>query len=209
MIEYVIEHNPDDRVLKRACELLKQGKLICLPSDTNWIILADYHQKDTIKKLNKIKGEDKSKHFSLLCPTLSRASEIANISDKAFKVIRKNSPGNYTFILEASKLIKKCLKASKIDSEVGIRFSPSILVEKVLEQYDQSLIGTNIPFDEFSADTIGEIYSYMIEERFGNELSMIIDPGEFEFIGESTIVSLKDDDDFHIIREGHGDPGII
>jgi tRNA threonylcarbamoyl adenosine modification protein (Sua5/YciO/YrdC/YwlC family) len=209
MIEYIIAHSPDDRVLDKAVSLLKSGKLVCLPSDTNWIILADYTHKDSIKKLNKIKGENSQKHFSLLCPNLSKASDIALMSDKAFRIIRKASPGNYTFILEASKLIKKSLKASKTDSEVGIRFSPSILVGKLLEKMDQSLMGTNIPFEDFGVDTIGEIYSYMIEERFSNELDMIIDPGEFEFDGISTIVDLRDENAFEIMREGQGDPNIL
>ncbi|MCT4641940.1 MAG: L-threonylcarbamoyladenylate synthase [Bacteriovoracaceae bacterium] len=202
MIEYVIKSNPDDRVLQKASDLLKKGELICLPTDTNWILLADPYVKGASDKLYKIKKENASKHFSLFCKDIQMASDVAVIENTAFRILKKCIPGNYTFIFEAKKKIAKIISASKTDKEVGVRFVPSSLVEKLLDIHGDVLISTNLPKSLFSEDE--QIYSYMLEDSLRGICSMIIDPGEFEFTGQSTIVSFIDDIP-DVLRAGAGD----
>jgi tRNA threonylcarbamoyl adenosine modification protein (Sua5/YciO/YrdC/YwlC family) len=121
MIEYIIAQNPDDRILKRCSDLLTQGKLLCLPTDTNWVVICDPFNKDAVEQLYRLKGESPQKHFSLLCSDISMASELAIIENQAFKLLKKLVPGHFTFIFNASKMITKYLKASKTDKEIGIR----------------------------------------------------------------------------------------
>jgi tRNA threonylcarbamoyl adenosine modification protein (Sua5/YciO/YrdC/YwlC family) len=203
MIEYVIAHNPDDRIIDKAVDLLNQGKLICFPTDTNWIIAGSIKQKEAIAKLYKIKNESTQKHFSLLCSTISLASEYAQIEDYAFKTIRKLAPGHFTFIFEATKLTTKYIKASKTDHEVGIRFVPSILVNSILERFNDVVISTNIKPSMLGLESSEDIYSYQIEDKLAHQLSMIIDPGEFEFVGSSTILSFAEGE-MELVREGAG-----
>lgn len=206
-IEYVLEHNPDDRIISRACDILKSGGLICLPTDTNWILLANPYQKDGMEKLYKIKKENLQKHFSLICSNISMASDVAIIDNQCFRMLKKAIPGHYTFIFEATKKIGKSIKASKTDKEIGIRFVPSTLVETLLERYGDVVISTNLPKSYFGEDET--VYSYMIEECPSIHLiDMIIDPGEFEFVGESTIISFLDGHP-EILREGAGDTSLF
>ncbi|CAN0033379.1 unnamed protein product, partial [Chrysoparadoxa australica] len=204
LIEYILDNNPDDRILKRAKEQLLAGKIIVVPTDTNWVFLGDPFKKEAVEKLYRLKKEEKSHHFSLLVDSISKASELAEISDAAFKLIRNKIPGNYTFIFEATKKMTKVLKASKTDHQIGIRFVPVNFIKKLLEIYEGPLISTNIHEGlmkrEFSPE---ELFSYEIEDVLGNEVSMIIDPGEPVFIGPSTIYDLRGED-FEIIREGAG-----
>lgn len=205
MIEYIIAHSPDDRVLTRASEILKNGGLVCLPTDTNWTLLASVSKKEAMDKLYKIKKENKQKHFSILCADISQASDVALIDNQAFRILKKCIPGHYTFIFEATKKISKLIQASKTDKEIGIRFIPSILVEKLLETHQEPLLSTNIPLSIFSDEEIENgIFSYMLEDKIANICEMIIDPGEFEFVPPSTIVDFMDDVP-NIIREGSGD----
>lgn len=209
MIEYIIAHSPDDRILEKACRILKSGGIVCLPTDTNWILIADPYHKDSLEKLYKVKKENGNKHFSLFCPDISIASEVAQIDNNAFKILKKNTPGHYTFIFEAKKKISKSIKASKVDKEIGIRFVPSILVEKLLEKYQDIVISTNIPTSSLNINEEDEIYSYMIEDsELKGIIEMIIDPGEIEFAGPSTIISFLNDTP-ELIREGAGDISII
>lgn len=205
MIEYVIAHNPDDRILKKASDILHSGGLICVPTDTNWQVLASPYNKDAVEKLYLLKKENQSKHFSLLCSNISMASELANINDKAFRLLNKITPGHYTFIFEAKKKIAKIIKATKTDKEIGIRFVPSVLIEKLIETHEDALISTNLNAHMLDTMDDGAIYSYMIEEKFSHLFQMIIDPGEIEFAGMSTIINLMDEDRFELIREGVGD----
>ena len=201
MIEYVIAENPDDRVLKKAFDYLKNGKLICFPSDTNWIVACDPANKDAVTKLYRLKDEGPHKHFSLLCNSISMASDLAKIGDGAFKVLNKLTPGHYTFIFEATKKMAKTLKASKKDKEVGIRIIPNTLVNRLIETCGSALLSSNLTEKQLEQNP--PFYSYMIEDALSNELSMIIDPGEFEFVGKSTIISFINGE-AELIREGVG-----
>ena len=209
MIEYVQEHNPDDRVLKKASDLLSKGKLICFPTDTNWTLAACATQKDAIEKLYKIKRVSNQKHFAILCDSISRASEIAHIDNQAFRLIKKIIPGHYTFIFEATKKIAKYVQASKTDKEVGIRFVPSDLVNKLIETHDEVLICTNIPHSMLGIiDEQTPIYSYQLEDSLSHIVDLIIDPGEFDFVAPSSIVSFTNEIP-EVLREGPGDTSLF
>lgn len=210
MIEYVIAHNPDDRVLKRASEILNAGGLICFPTDTSWILAACSSQKNAIEKLYKVKKEGAQKHFSILCNDISMASDMALIDNGAFRLLKKCIPGHYTFIFEATKKMAKLVQASKTDKEVGIRFVPLTLVTKIIEIHGQALISTNIPKEKIGIDenSIEPVYSYQIEDIVSHICELIIDPGEIEFVGPSTIVSFLDEPPT-LLREGAGDPNLF
>ena len=125
MIEYVIAQNPDDRILKKASKILADGGLVCLPTDTNWVVTADPLSKHGIEKLYRFKHAEADKHFSVLCDAISTAAAIAEIGDSTFRMLRGRVPGNFTFIFKARKSIRKKLSASKRDQEIGVRFPPA------------------------------------------------------------------------------------
>jgi tRNA threonylcarbamoyl adenosine modification protein (Sua5/YciO/YrdC/YwlC family) len=209
MIEYVVEQNPDDRVLQRASNILTQGGLVCLPTETNWVVCACTSQRKSIDKLYELRHVDNTKHFTVLCDSFQKAMEIAFISDSAFKLVKKVTPGSFVFIFEAQKAITKMLKASKTDHQVGIRFPPSHLVRKLLEVHGKPILSTHLTHDMFEeADPEIPLYSAQIEDQFGNLLDIIIDPGEYEFLGVSTIVDFTSGEP-HVLRVGLGDPRIF
>ncbi|MBT4793178.1 MAG: threonylcarbamoyl-AMP synthase [Halobacteriovoraceae bacterium] len=211
MIEYIIAHSPDDRVLVKASKLLSAGKIICFPTDTSWTLAACSTQKNGIEKLYKIKKEGHQKHFSILCNEISRASELAHIENHAFKLLKKTIPGNYTFIFEARKKIAKLVQASKTDKEVGIRFVPSTLVDRLIEVHGEPLISTNIipSLVGLDDDSIDPIYSYQLEDCISHLTELIIDPGEFEFVGQSSIIDFSKGDVPQVMREGVGDVSLF
>lgn len=203
MIEYVIEQNPDDRVLKRASEILSIGGVVCFPTDTNWIIACDPNSKSGVEKLYRLKKEDKKKHFSLLCDSFSMASDLAMIDNQAFKLIKKVSPGHYTFIFEAKRNIAKTIKATKTDKQIGVRFVPTTLANRLVEAHGSALLSTNILKSMIGVSEEDTVYSYMIEEAL-SEIDLIIDPGEFEFVGPSTIIDFSQGTGPMVVREGMG-----
>lgn len=204
--EYILPYNPDDRILKKAKEIITNGGVICFPTDTSWVIAADAFHKEGVKKIYQIKGEEKSKHFSLLCKDIQMASDLARIDSSAFRTLKKLVPGHFTFIFEASKKMAKSLKASKTDHEVGIRFIPIDYIHKLIEVCDCPLISTNLTHEILGLREDEDIYSYLIEEKLGHKLGLILDPGEYEFVGPSTIISFCDpeSDGAVVIREGSG-----
>lgn len=205
MIEYVFAHDPDDRIIEKAKGLLKVGQLIIIPTDTNWVIVADPFNKKAIESIYRLKGEERTHHFSLLCLDLSKASELAYIPDQAFRLIRNKIPGHYTFIFEATKKVIKAIKASKTDHQIGLRFVPEVLVTRLLETYGGPLISSHLD-ERLMKRSLedGPIYSYEIEEVIGSQIAMIIDPGELNFAGPSTIYDLRDGV-MELVRSGVGE----
>lgn len=189
MIEYVIHENPDQRVLDRVKMVLDAGEIVALPTDTNWVLVANPFNKNAVEKIYKMKGEEKSHHFSLLCADVSMATDIAFIPDDVYRLIRPAIPGHYTFIFDATKKMIRSLKASKSDHQVGVRFVPSLLVQRLLETTTYPLLSTNIAPRMLGLEDEQEntFYSFQLEEALGPHLAAIIDPGEYTFAGASTI----------------------
>lgn len=203
LIEYVIPQNPDDRALKRACNFLEKDGIVIFPTDTNWIMAVRYDSKKAIDKLYRLKGENRTHHFSLLCSSLSMATSVAVITDASFRHIKPLIPGHYTFILEAQHRTTKLLQASKSDKQVGIRFPPAKLALTLIEELGMPLLSTNLTNEMLglSADLVP--YGQLIDEQFGHAVDMIIDPGEYEFCGGSTVISLLSDEP-EVLRQGAG-----
>jgi len=206
MIEYLVAQSPDDRVLEKAFQILLKGGLVALPTDTNWVLVCDPFSKKGMESLYKIKEAPKSKHFSVLCSNISMATEIACISDPMFRVLKKIVPGHYTCIFKAKKKIIKSIKASKSDHQVGVRIPPDKFARLFLEKYGQILLSTNITHELLGLeDTSIDIYSFLIEDSLGSFVDLILDPGEYEFVGESTILDMTESDQITLVREGAGD----
>lgn len=203
MIEYVIAQSPDDRILKRASDFLQRDGIVVFPTDTNWVMTVRYDSKKAIDKLYKIKGENRTHHFSLLCSDLSMASQVAVVHDAAFRYMKQLVPGSFTFILEAQHKMTKYLQASKTDKEIGIRIPPSHLARQLLATHGHALLSTNLTSKMLGIADELIPYGHIIDEQFGHAVSIIIDPGEYEFSGQSTVVSLIGDS-IEVLRQGAG-----
>jgi len=205
VISYIIPDSPDDRILTQASQNLRDGRLICLPLDTNWVVLADPFVKSGVDSLYRFKHVDNTKHFTLFCADFHQASEIAFIDDGAFRILRRVVPGPYTFIFKPQKKILKHLKASKTDHEVGIRFPPSHLLECLLTLHQGPVIGSHLSHDMLPDHPLDvPIWSGLIEDAFSHQISLIIDGGETEFSPSTTVISFSEGYP-ELIRMGAGD----
>lgn len=208
MIEYVVEKNIDDRTLAKASRILRNGGLVCFPTESNWVVVADPYNKQGVDKLYRLRHVENTKHFTILCSNFQMAMEIAFIEDGAFSLMKKVVPGPYTFILMAQKKIQKFLKASKYDHQVGIRFPPREICLSLLNSHGGPVISSHLTPRMFDQEDIEFIYSALIEDQFGGMIDLIIDPGEHEFIGQTTIIDMTEGEP-QLIREGCGSPHIF
>lgn len=168
-------------------------------------MVADPFNKEGVEKLYRFRHVENTKHFTILCDSFQKAQEVSFIDDSSFRLLKKMIPGSYTFIFEAKKQITKYLKASKTDKEVGIRFPPKILCLKLLEVHGEVVISTHLTREMLELEDDGiPLYSALIEDHFGNQIDLIIDPGEYDFIGNHTTIIDFTSGAPEIIREGAG-----
>ncbi len=211
MIAYVVSENPDNRVLDRASSSMKEGGIICFPTDTNWVLAACPFSKAGVEKLYKTKRVDRKKHLSIVCNTISQASKYAIISNLIYRSIKSNIPGPYTFIFNPTRDLPKVIKNYRGDRQIGIRIPDSTLCRRLVHAHNSPLITTTLSpsldeqFSDYDVEQSGGLLSYQIEEVLGHQLDMILDPCDFEINGPSSVIDFSSDYTPVVVREGVGD----
>jgi tRNA threonylcarbamoyl adenosine modification protein (Sua5/YciO/YrdC/YwlC family) len=219
LIVSIIPENPDHRVLNKAVEFLQQDKVLAIPTDTNWAYAVDLFSKAGMQKLYTLKNYARAKHFSLLCQDISQASKYAIISDQAYRRIHKLLPGPYTFIFPPKNSLPRTIRDYRKDQQIGVRIPASKICLALAERLDHPLILTTIPptqILDLSEEEVAELSSdekggaaalafnaYQIEEALHHQVDLILDPGEVDFGGSSTVVDFSQEP-ARIVRQGQG-----
>ncbi|AMV72090.1 L-threonylcarbamoyladenylate synthase [Desulfuromonas carbonis] len=200
----ILEINPQDpqpRLIHRVVEILKQGGVIAYPTDTTYGIGCDIFNKKGVKQIYQIKQRDPRKPFSFICADLSDAARYCQVSNFAFKTMKRNLPGPFTFVLEATRLVPDLLTTRQ--KTVGIRIPDNPIALAIVRELGHPLVTTsaNVSGEEPLHDPAD------IDSRLGRMLDTVIDGGVL--LGEpSTVISLIDDR-VEILRQGSGDTSWI
>lgn len=188
--------DPQLRLLHRVVEYLKQGGVIAYPTDTVYGIGCDIFNKKGIKKIHQIKQRDPRKPFSFICSDLSEVSNYAQVSNFAFKLMKRHLPGPYTFVLEATRVVPDLLVTRQ--KTVGIRIPDNPIALGIVRELGHPLVTT-------SANVAGEGTiqdARDIQEQLGKMLDCVVDGGLLT--GEpSTVISLVNDQP-EVLRLGSG-----
>ena len=192
--------NPEGRKIKQAIEIIKDGGVIIYPTDTIYGLGCDITNNKAVERICRIKDIKPNKaNFSFICPDLSNIAFYTKpFSSNIYKIMRKNLPGPFTFILKASNQVPKMLKNNR--KQVGIRVPNSPIVSHLLEQLDDPIMSTSISMPDditpYPTDP-EEIY-----EQYKHQVDLIIDGG-FGGNQPSTIVDCTGNTP-ELIREGLG-----
>ena len=191
MLLSINPQNPQGRLIKRVSELLDQGGLIAYPTDTFYGIGCDLFNKKGIQLIHKLKSRPLTKPFSIICDSLKEISRYAQVSNYAYKTMRRLLPGPYTFILEGTKLVPKIMLTKR--KTVGIRVPDNKICIEIVRSLGRPIISTSAGFDD----------PYAIQEAYASYLDIVIDGGVL-FPNPSSVISLIGNVP-DIIREGKGD----
>ena len=175
MLLKLYENNTNPKDLKRISKCLQSGGVIIYPTDTIYAIGCDITNKSAIERVARIKGLKAEKaDFSFVFYDLSHISEYTKQFDTAtFKLLKRNLPGAFTFILEANNSIPKLFKNKK--RTLGIRVPDNSICRSIIEHYGKPIISTSVHDDD-------EILEYttdpeLIYEKYHNQIDMVIDGG--------------------------------
>ena len=197
MILEINPQNPQKRLIRKAVEILHKGGIIAYPTDTYYGIGCDILNKKAIERVYQLKRRSKHKPFSFICSDLKNISQYAQVTNYAYKTMKRLLPGPYTFILEGSRLVPKIMLTKR--KTAGIRVPDHTICLAIVLELGHPIISTS------ATDTDGAILesAVAIEESLGHALDIVIEGGPI-VSKPSSVVSLIDDIP-EIIREGEGD----
>lgn len=201
MLLSINPQNPQPRLIQRVVESLRQGGVIAYPTDTTYGIGCDIFNRKGVKQIYQIKQRDPRKPFSFICADLSDIATYAQVSNFAYKTMRRNLPGPYTFVLEATRIVPDLLTTRQ--KTVGVRIPDNPIALAIVRELGHPLVTTsaNLSGAEPSHDPAD------IEDHFGRMLDYVVDGGIL--LGEpSTVISLVNDQ-VEVLRQGAADTSWI
>jgi len=202
MLIKIYPENPNPREIKKITQIIEDGGLVIYPTDTIYGVGCDITQPKAVARLAKLQGLDMDKaYFSFIFNDLSQISEYTKpISNAAFKLLKRNVPGPFTFIFEANNNIPKLFKTRR--KTVGIRVPDNNIIRSIVTELGRPLLSSSVHDDE---DEVTEYITdpELIHERYGNMVDAVIDGG-YGDNQPSTVIDCTTDE-FEIIREGKGE----
>lgn len=198
MILTIHPQDPQDRLIKKAAEVLRAGGVIIYPTDTVYGFGCDIFQPKAIERICRIKGIDPQKaNLSFVCSDLSDLSKYAkSISTPQYRFIKNLIPGPFTFILPASKEVPKILKSKK--DTIGLRVPDHRITHAIAAELGHPILSSSLPGDMVEEYTDPEY----IHDKFEKLVDLVIDGG-IGGMEYSTIVDMTSEEPV-VTRQGIG-----
>jgi tRNA threonylcarbamoyl adenosine modification protein (Sua5/YciO/YrdC/YwlC family) len=194
--------NPDARKIKQAADILRGGGIVIYPTDTVYGLGCDILSYDAVEKICKIKRLDPDKAMlTLICKDISQVSEYARqIDNEVFRMLKKNLPGPFTFILRSGNSVPKLFKNKK--RTIGIRIPDNKIALALVEEMGRPILSTSLKLDSEEDFDLYLTDPLDLREQYENISDLIIDGG----IGGNEPSTLVDctNDNIEIIRQGMG-----
>jgi tRNA threonylcarbamoyl adenosine modification protein (Sua5/YciO/YrdC/YwlC family) len=195
--------NPQARLLKQAVQLLNQGGILAVPTDSSYALVCHLDDKAAVDKLRRIRQVDEKHHLTLLCRDLSELSNYARVDNRQYRLLKAATPGAYTFILLASKEVPRRVSHPQRKT-IGLRVPQHTALLELLSLHGAPLLATTlIPANE--TQPLNDAND--IRQRYEHDVAAVIDAGACA-LAPTTVVDLTPMDDGEepqILREGAGD----
>ncbi len=200
MLLKIYPENPNPKEIRYVVEEMRKGAVVIYPTDTIYGIGCDINNSKAVERVARIKNINlKKDHLSFICYDLSHISDYTKALDNnTFKIMKRNLPGPFTFILNANTNVPKLFKNNK--KTVGIRVPNNNIIREIVNELGHPILSTSV-IDE---DDIIEYTTdpELIYEKYHKHVDIIIDGGYGDNL-PSTIVNCTNGD-IEIIREGKG-----
>lgn len=201
MLIKIYPENPNYKQIEKVIEILQRGGIVIYPTDGVYGMGCDIHNRKAVEKIARLRGikTDKAR-FSIICHSLSQLSDYTRpISNPVFKLMKKNLPGPFTFILNANNKVPDLFQSNK--RTVGIRIPNNAILLEIVQTFGSPLLTTSVHDDD-------EILEYttdpeLIHEKYEDLVDLVIDGG-YGQIHPSTVVDCTSDEPV-IIRQGIGE----
>lgn len=196
---YIHPDNPQARLINQSVDIFNKGGVVIYPTDSGYAIGCRLEDKEALQRICRLRQIDSNHNFTLMCRDLSDISTYAHVDNTVFRLIKNNTPGNYTFILRATKEVPRRLMSEKRKT-IGLRIPANPIAMDLLAAMGEPLMSASLilPGNDFAESDPEEI-----NDTLGKQVDLVIHGG---YIGQqpTTVIDLTDDVPV-VVREGTGD----
>lgn len=200
MSEFFSVHpeNPQPRAIKAAVEIIRAGGVVAYPTDSCYALGCHIGDKAAMERIRRIRNVDERHHLTLMCRDLSEVGQFAKVDNIQYRLIKANTPGNYTFILRASKDVPRRLLHPR--RTIGVRIPDHTVPLALLAELGEPLLSSTLilPDHGVALNDAEEIRAHL-----DHQLDAIIDAGSCG-LDVTTVIDISGDAPV-LLREGKGD----
>ncbi|MBC7404566.1 MAG: threonylcarbamoyl-AMP synthase [Cytophaga sp.] len=195
--------NPQLRLIKQAVQIIDQGGIVAVPTDSCYALVCHLDDKDAVTRLRRIRGVDEKHHLTLLCRDLSEIAVYAKIDNRQFRMLKAATPGPYTMILEATKEVPRRLSHPSRKT-IGLRVPENRITHALLEELKQPMLSATLILpNEDEPLTDPEIIRMRLEKL----IDLVIDGGACSLV-PTTVIDMTGELP-ELIRQGRGDAALF
>lgn len=194
--------NPQQRTIEQIVRQLKQGAVMLYPTDTVYAIGCDLNSKSAVTKVRQIKQLANDKPLTFLCSSLSNIASYAQVSDRAYRIMKHLIPGPYTFLLPATKLVPKLVMNPKRKT-TGIRVPHQNICQELLTNLGNPIVSTSAHLPDEAEIPTYNLEKALLFDALDNLVDLIIDCGSQPGNLVSTILDLTTEEP-ELMRQGLG-----
>ena len=200
MILKIYSENPNPDHIRRITFVLEQGGIVIYPTDTIYAMGCDIKASKTIEKIARLKGLNPGNPaMSMIFSSMSQLSEYTVIHDNnLFRLLKRNLPGAFTFIVPANNQIPSMFKHRK--KTLGIRIPDNSITLAMVRDLGRPLVTTSIHEDDEIVEYITD--PELIHEKYYDFADLVVDGG-FGSNEPSTVVDCTGPEPV-ILRQGRG-----
>ncbi|WP_421866043.1 L-threonylcarbamoyladenylate synthase [Motiliproteus sp.] len=191
--------NPQQRLIRQAVEIIRQGGVVVYPTDCAYALGCHIGDKRALDRIKAIRRLDDKHNFTLVCRDLSELATYAKVDNSAYRLLKQNTPGAYTFILKATPEVPRRLLHPK-RRQIGLRVPDNAIALALTEELGEPIMSSSLIMP---GDNEPLTDPYDIRDLLQNQVDLVIDGG---YCGmEATTVVNMAEDEWFVFREGAGD----
>ena len=195
--------NPQTRVLSEAVQVIQDGGVIAYPTDSGYALGCQMGDKDAQRRIIKIRDVGERHNFTLMCADFAQVGPLVLMGNSQFRLVKRLTPGPYTFILEGTKDVPRASLNPK-KRTVGIRISDNVVVHSLLEQADGPIVSSSLIMP---GDAEPYTDGWSVFEALEHQVDLVLD-APLESVAPTTVIDLTGDVP-ELIRQGRGDASFL